>query len=136
MEEEVIKIKIPDFFSKGNFTQNLRRNPWMASTCVLGIFILILLGNSFLGGLKNPGGLTGNFIKSDDAGQKLVDFLNQNTNFTVTLEDAADENGLYRIDVNYEGEVIPLYVTKDGNYFIQNLIPLTSFWEENLYSGS
>jgi len=101
------------------FTEKLRKNPWMVSTIVLAIFTLILLYFSF------QGGITGNVISGDSAGNKLVDYLNSKTGGGVSYVSSKDLGNLYEITVSYKEQDIPVYTTKDGNYFIQAAVPIT-----------
>jgi len=96
----------------------VRENPWMLSTFVLGIITIVLLLGSF------GGGMTGNVISDEAAGERLVDFLNTRSDGEVTLDSVAEDSGLYKVDVEYQGDVIPVYTTLDGKYFIQGVVPL------------
>ena len=51
-------------------TDNVKRNPWIAVSIVLGIAVIILLY------MVMKGGITGNVIKGEDAGTSLVAYLN------------------------------------------------------------
>ncbi len=97
---------------------NFRKNPWILSTIVLGIITLILLLTSF-----NLG--DSNFISGEVAANNLVDFLNTRADGQVSLGEVSEESGLYKVVVEYQGDSIPLYTTKDGKYFIQGVVPLT-----------
>lgn len=118
-DSDIIKIKIPNFVSK-DFTSHMRKNPWIVSTFVLGILVLILLIGSVFGT-----GVSG-MVSASDAGNKVVNFLNQNSDAQLILNEVSSQSGLYKVSVDYQGNLIPLYVTTDGNYFIQELIPISS----------
>ncbi len=98
---------------KHNFTEKIRENPWILSTLVCGILVIILLIATF------SGGLTGNMSK-EKVGENVVDFLN---NYIVqgggiTL-DSVEENtklGVYTVTVNSAGKSIPLSLSQDGKY--------------------
>jgi len=114
--EDVIEIKLP------KITHHLRKNPWIISTFVLGIFVLFFLYNSY----ANGGSVSG-MISANQVGQKVVAFINQNPSnpgVQATLKDVSSANGLYTVNVLYRGQTIPLYATKDGKFFTQTL---TSF---------
>ena len=68
----------------------------------------------------------GNFssVSEENAGKKLVDFLNVQTGGGVTYISSKDLGMVYEITVSFEGQNVPVYVTKDGAYFIQSLVPL------------
>jgi hypothetical protein len=112
MEEGEVKTE-----HKKNTFDKVRENPWILSTFVLGIIALVLIVGSF-------GNMTGNVISNDAAGERLVDFLNTRADGTVTLDNVAEESGLYKVDVKYQGDLIPVYTTLDGKYFIQGVVPL------------
>jgi len=112
-EEEYKEDKRKDFVSA------IRENPWIISTITLGVLCLILL----ILVLKPQA--TGNVIKGDDAGENLIDFLNSRVGGGVEYVKYEDLGSIYSIDVKYEGNIIPVYVTKDGKYFIQGVTPIT-----------
>lgn len=102
-----------------------KKNPWLISTVVLGSIVVVILFFVFKGGVI--GGITGTVISEGEAGNKLVDYLNTRTGGGVSLVSAESEDSLYKVTVSYQGDKIPLYITKDGKYFIQSqsLMPLT-----------
>lgn len=120
-ENEMVKPveKVVDSFSGKGFTEKMREKPWMIATCVLGIVVVMLL--LFDGG----GNMTANVISEDDAGEKLVDFLSQRSDSEIVLSDVTALSGLYKVDIEYEGDIIPLYVTQDGQFFVQSVIPIS-----------
>jgi hypothetical protein len=101
---------------KGELIEKLRGNLWIVSTIALGLVVLILLVSNFTG-------ITGNVTK-DTASDNLMKFLAENAPSEVTLLDTSSESGLYKVNVEYQGETIPVYVTKDGKY-LASLQPLT-----------
>jgi glutaredoxin len=103
---------------KIDLTKMIRKNPWVLSTFVLGIVVLILLSINF------SGGMSGNVVSSTDAGNNLVEYLNKVTDSEVTLISVEDEGNMYLTLIEFKGEEMPLYVTKDGSYYAPNLVPL------------
>jgi len=101
-----------------NIQKQIKKNPWIISTIVLGIVGLILLIMVF------RGGITGNVISADIAGQRLVDFANSQ-GVVSTLVGVNDTGEFYEVIISINGQNLPLYVTKDGEFFTQSLIPLT-----------
>ncbi len=99
---------------KSNLTEKVRGNPWMLSSLVLGALVVILLFTTF------SGGITGNVISENKAGDEVINFLN---NYIVpggeiTL-DSVEENtalGVYVVNVVSKDNVIPIYLSKDGKY--------------------
>jgi len=95
------------------------KNPWMLVSIVLGIALAISLVFVF------RGGMTGNVISENEAGKSLVSYLNAQTGGGVEYISSKDIGNLYETTVSYQGQNIPVYITKDGEYFVQNIIPLT-----------
>ena len=125
-KEEVIEIKIPKFLK----IEHLRRNPWIISTLVFGILSAVLIANSFYGT-----SFSGGSISPDEAGAKIAKFLNENAGAEVTVNDVSTESGMYKVNLNYQGGLIPIYVTKDGKYFIQSPVSLDENPDGNSNTG-
>jgi len=97
---------------------NMRENPWIVSTFVLGILIIVLLIGSF-------SGITGKVVSEEKAGQAIMDFANSQ-GLDATLVSSEKDGSFYKVTISIEGNDVPVYVTKDGKYFTSSLIPLTS----------
>jgi len=95
---------------------HLKKNPWMISTIVLGIILIIFI--------ISPGGFSG--IGKDKATNKLVEYLNSKVGGGVSLLSSEDLGDMYEVIVSYQGNEIPVYITKDGDYFIQGAVPITN----------
>ena len=100
--------------------KDILKNPWQISTIALGIVTVISLILFFSGGIK------GNVISADDAGGKLVSFLNKQTQGGVKYISVEDIGNLYEITVSYQNKQMPVYITKDGRYFVQGAVPLSN----------
>lgn len=98
-KKKVITIRLP------------RMNIWMITTVILIIALAVL----YLRGFPTPvtTGLT-----SQEAASKAIDFINKNLvqSGTATLASVEETSGLYRVTTSYQGQQIPIYVTKDGSY--------------------
>ena len=94
------------------------KNYWMFSTLVLAAVLIIILIFRF----TSP--VTGNVIKEDAAGQAILDFAEQQ-GIQATLVSVTDTGSLYEVVINIEGQDAPVYITKDGKYFISQPYPLT-----------
>ncbi len=106
--------------TKKALTERMRENPWMLSSLVLGVVTLLLIFTTF------SGGVTGNVISEKDIGTLALDFFNSKLSQTPgTLGVVKQISGLYEVDINIGGELVPLYFTKDGNFVRQG---------DNLYS--
>ena len=95
--------------SKTSLVDVMRKNPWVASTFVLGLFVLVLLITNF------SGGLTGNIISEDEAGEKLLAFYQSSGVEGLSLKSVEDVGSVYQVNFEYQNNTIPLYMTKDGN---------------------
>jgi glutaredoxin len=102
---------------KRNPTEKIRENPWIVSTVVLAILAIILIATG--------GGTSGGKVLSEQqAGDTLVGFLNQQTDGGVEYVSAEDLGTIYQITVNYQDQDIPVYMTKDGKYYLQGVVDL------------
>ena len=117
--EEDNKEEPEEKSEKSEIISKLRKNPWIIATIVLGIIVIVLLISNFTG-------ITGNVISEDKATNKLVEYLNSMVGGGVSLLSSEDLGNMYEIIVLYQGNEIPVYITKDGDYFIQNIVPLTA----------
>lgn len=116
MAEDVVK-EIKKEESKA--VKELKKNPWIAATFVFAIIALILLFVAF----RSSGG--GASVSKDVIGPKAVDFINTQLlqgQGTVTLDSVAEKAGLYEVTVDYQSKKIPVYFTKDGEYYVSTMI--------------
>lgn len=112
-------VEIPLGKVFGNMKMDkMRENPWILSTIVLGIVLIVVLISTY------SGGLTGSSVSSSSAGQNVIDFINSQGQGTATLTSVTKEGSLYKADVNYNGQDVPVYVSLDGKYLIVDPIPL------------
>jgi hypothetical protein len=111
----------------------MKKNPWMIATVVLGVLAIVLLYFVWKGGA-----VTGNAVSTDDIGTKAVGFINTQLlqgQGTVTLDSVVEKAGLYEVTVSYQSRKIPVYFTKDGEYYLgTQMISLTE--AANSSSGS
>jgi len=90
-------------------------NLWKISSILFAVLFVVALIISF------KGGVTGNIIKGEVAGEKLTAYLNTIADGTVTYISAKDLGSIYEVTVKYQGQDIPVYCTKDGKYFVQSI---------------
>jgi len=104
---------------KSGFFSSIRRNPWMPATVVLAIALIVLLfmGNGF-----------GRSMSGDAVADKAIDYINAQLagKATVTLDSIKEKSGVYEITVNYQGQKVPVYATKDGNFLVDGLTPFSA----------
>lgn len=99
--------------------KEVRKNPWMISTVVLGIIAIILLFFMF------RGGITGGVVGVNSAGEVFLEFANSQ-GVNAELVEVNDEESFYEIIYSISGREGAFYMTKDGKYFIQSSpIPIT-----------
>lgn len=96
--------------------KNLSKNYWTISTVVLAVLLIATL----IGG-----GTTGAAIGTETAGQKVLDFAN-NQGANAELISSTDDGALYEVVLSIDGQEVPVYVTKDGNNLVPSLIPLNA----------
>jgi len=101
---------------KKNLTNHFRENPWVLSTLICGVLIVVLLISTV------TGGLTGN-ISSKAAGEKLLKFYQSVGIENLSVDSVKQVSGLYEVDLSYKGKIIPVYMTKDGKSFTESLTP-------------
>lgn len=95
-------------------TDKFRENPWVVSTIVLGIVAVILLLNSFAGGMT---GAAVGVANQDDVQASVQDYLDivyPGQGLEVTQ--AIFNEGVYEVSILVDGQMAPspLYVSSDG----------------------
>lgn len=111
--------------------KKIKVNPWMLSTFVLTfVFVIMLYNYDFFCNFSISGFLCKSSTLSQDlAGKKIVDFINNNLvqgTDKATLLAVEEVNGLYKVTTLYQGQQIPVYSTKDGEYlFVSQPIKLS-----------
>ncbi len=108
---------------------SLRDKPWVVSTFVLLLLVVLLL----LGNVFNVFGkcvVTGKSVSADKAGENLLNFaLDQGLDAEVSSVE--EEGSFYLVTLSIDGQGVPIYVTRDGKYFANSLIPLEAEEETN-----
>lgn len=105
--------------SRKNPTQKIRENPWILATVVLAILAALLLISSF-----GSSCLTGKVVSEKKAGESIVGFLNEQTGGGVEFVSSEDLGSVYEVTVSYQSQDIPVYVTKDGKYYVQGIVEI------------
>jgi protein-disulfide isomerase len=100
-----------------------KKNPWIVASIILGVGVVVLL---FLMFSEVSDKFIQKSVNPDDAGTELVKYLNARTGGGVEYVSSLDKgSNLYEVKVKYQGQEIPVYVTKDGKYFVQGAIDMT-----------
>ncbi len=111
-EEQKVTLKLPKI------------NAWMISTFVLIIILGIFLAfPSFILNLTGRAtevnvGSIGSELTPDEAGSKAVEYINKNliTSGSASLVSVEEMSDMYKVTTSYQGQQIPVYITKDGLY--------------------
>ena len=105
---------VEEILSKKNLNK-IFKNPWAIATIILVIaLVVVLFANPFPGVSKNK------------AGEDVVAFLNSQTGGGVELIEINTKDSLYEVLVDFQGQQIPVYITNDGKYLVQGLVPLST----------
>ncbi len=91
---------------ESNFLKKLRSNPWIIAAIVLTILVLALVFNNFF--------MTGKVVSADEIGNNLLNFYQSNGVTGLTLDSVTEVSGVYQINFLYQGNIVPIYSTKDG----------------------
>lgn len=105
---------------KFNLTEKIRENPWILSTIICGILIIVLLITIV------SGNITGNVISASRAGEIILGFYESVGIEGLTLESVKEVSGLYEVNLLYKEKIIPIYITKDGKNVIDYMNPIES----------
>lgn len=96
--------------SKKCLISQCRKNPWMVSTAVLAIVVVLMMVSS----LGMTGNVVGSSVDSEVVAQRLLSVYESQGVSGIELEKIVEESGLYRVDFKYQGQTVPVYVTLDG----------------------
>lgn len=128
MENEIVKVE-SNVRVKNDAVRipigKLRDNPWIVSTIVLGLILILIAAFS----ISSRG--SGDVVSSDVAAQNLVSFIEgQSTDplvkGNVEVVSIKQDGSLYQVTLNYQGQQIPVFVSSDGRYLLTDVIPLDS----------
>ena len=95
---------------------------WKASTGILAVLLVVSLYFLLQGGTA----VTGAALGPQDAGDKAVNYINQNllNQGTAELVDVKEEKGLYLITLDIGGQEQESYITKDGELLLPQSVEL------------
>jgi len=108
----------------------VKKNPWVTTSVVLGAVTLVLLILMFRGGITGGVVGVGTVISEQEAGEKILEFAS-GQGVDLEIVEVNDNGNFYEVVADINGQEAPLYVTKDGEYFVQNLIPLDLAMQPN-----
>ncbi len=119
-KKEEVKVESTNVsVKKSGLTEKIRENPWVVSTFVFGLIVVILLVTTF------SGKITGNAVSGETAAANLVSYASLQ-GINVTVKGISDESGLYKIDATINGQDTSVFVTKDGKNIVNGLIPVAA----------
>jgi hypothetical protein len=111
--------------NKSNFLEKVPKHNWAIATYILTIVAVILAVNLLTGT-----GMTGKVISESKIESQINNFINTQLLLDggAQIESISQQSGLYVAMVNLEGDILPLYFTKDGNFISQGreLMPINS----------
>jgi len=108
---------------KKGVTIRLPRNPWIFSTLILLVILLIFL----VGGWGTTGMVT-EVLTAEQASNTAIDYINNyllQGQGVATLESVEEDGDLYNVKLKISGNLYDSYVTKDGELFFPSAIDLT-----------
>lgn len=100
---------------KGIVIKIPRVNVWLVSTLILALVLIFVLFK----GTKLTGMTSDAKLSSNEAGQKAIDYINNNLvepGTKITLVSVEEISGIYKINAQYQNQNISVYITKDGSY--------------------
>lgn len=100
---------------------------WVISTTVLAVFSIALI----IATVTNTCSVTGDSVNSEEVGQKVLDFVNSR-GANAELISINNSGQFYEVILTIQEQEVPVFVTKDGENLIPNLIPLTGQVIENM----
>jgi hypothetical protein len=101
--------------TKKNVGEKLKENPWILSTLILGIVIIVFFSSS----------LFSIEVSAEKAGNNFVEFVNSQGGPQIEFISAKNFGpSLYEITILANGNEGMVHLTKDGNYFVQIVSPI------------
>ena len=103
------------FLDKCKLYKGIKKNPWMASTILLLALVIIFVSLGFIQ----------THASSKSVGEDFVKYINSQGEVNVSyLSSSSFSPSLYEVNVELQGQKVPVYITKDGKYFVQLVMPL------------
>jgi len=101
--------------SEPSILNKIPKHNWAITTYILAILVVLLLISSFTGGITGNA-ILGNSISEDEASETLVDYFNSLSGGGIEFVSVEDIGNIYEVTVLYQGQEVPLAITKDGKY--------------------
>ena len=123
MAEESEEQKEPEQTSNSKIKDAIKKhskNYWAIAAVVLGVLLLLLLFSKTIGF-----SITGSAIGLNQAGEKIAESA-QAQGVNAEVLKVNDKGSLYEVLLSIEDQQVPIYITKDGEYMVQGIMPLTA----------
>lgn len=101
-------------------------SPWMVSTAILAVLLVAFWVN----GVQTTGMAVcspsateqGEVLTTTEAGNKVMEYINNNLvqSGKASVASVEDMGTVYKVMTSYQGQEIPVYITKDGSYLFLN----------------
>jgi len=102
----------------GKYISAVRKNPWKVASIVLFIALVAV----FL--WKLPAG--DNSISEQKAINNLLSFINSSGAGSAKVLSSSVVGPFYEVQLEFQGQQFPAQITKDGNFLIVNVIPISA----------
>jgi hypothetical protein len=117
MEEKESKSEHHEKKEESSRKKNFKMDSWMIASAVLGVLVILLLG------IMVYPKVTGNVISTKAAEAKMNKFI-ASVGVDANITNITTKGDLYEIFVSIQGSEVPIYMTKDGKYLAQGLVPI------------
>lgn len=97
--------------SENRIMKEMKKSPWMFVS--IGLAIALVISMVGFGG-----------ISKSKAGDVVLDYANAQTGGGVSLVSVGEKYGLYEVLLFYDGENVPLYISKKGDVIISGVSPV------------
>ena len=109
--------------------EKFRKNPWLVSTFVLAFLLIgVLAFGSNIG--KEA------VVSEEKVGADVLKLLQSKVTGEVEINSITRESGLYRVNVMYQGQEVPIYATLDGKNLVSDLIPIDETSVDSIDEGN
>jgi len=109
-----------------NFLTSITSNPWAIATVILAIVLIVVIVVNYTGGSNSTEVPT---ITAEEAGQIVVDFA-EAQGLTATVLSTEMESGLYMVNIEVQGQEVPVYLTPDGKNLVPTVLPLAELMNQ------
>jgi len=100
-----------------------KTNTWKIFSFILTVLLIFAIFTKGFSFVNITGGAT---LSADSAAEKALDYINNNLMATgqATLKGVKEENNMYKIEIEFQGQNVESYISKDGKLLFPNALPL------------